>query len=136
MQRWPVESSQIASVGYDPAKQVLEIEFKRGNAVYHYAQVSSEVYEELMAAKSVGKFFNAEIRDKFLYHRLEPEVTIPTCQHEGCTTETNLSGVFCVYHAAQPENAVREAEARKASGPQEDESTPRTAHPDSGFSEA
>ena len=104
MQRWPVESSQIASVGYDSAKQVLEIEFKRGNTVYHYAQVPPEVHEELMAAKSIGKFFNAEIRDKFPFHKLEEA------------------------HASD------EAQADEESG-EEEGIAPRTAHPDSGFSE-
>jgi len=38
MKRQPVESSNLASVGYDAARQILEIEFNHGG-IYQYYDV-------------------------------------------------------------------------------------------------
>lgn len=61
MKRVPVQSSNIASVGYDPASSTLEIEFHSGG-VYQYSGVSSEVYEGLMNASSKGSYFHHNIK--------------------------------------------------------------------------
>jgi hypothetical protein len=71
MQRTPVKSSQIASVGYDPEKQVLEIEFRHGGTIYHYFEVPPEKHAALMAADSIGKHFHGHIRTQHPYHKLE-----------------------------------------------------------------
>src|SRR5690606_37210664 len=55
-QRIPVVSSNIASVGYDAKKKLLEIEFHHG-AVYQYFDVPENVYEELMGSTSLGAYF-------------------------------------------------------------------------------
>lgn len=57
----PVESSNIAAVGYDTRDSTLKIEFKNGG-LYHYPNVPIAVYEELMAAPSLGKYFHLYIR--------------------------------------------------------------------------
>ena len=49
MQRKALRSSSIHSVGYDPATQVLEIEFRSGG-IYQYFGVPAEVYQALMKA--------------------------------------------------------------------------------------
>ena len=64
MKRTRVTSSAVASVGYDPARQVLEIEFRSGN-VYQYFSVPPEVHDALMRAPSKGRFVNASIRDAY-----------------------------------------------------------------------
>lgn len=71
MNRVPVQSSQIASIGYDPAESVLEIEFRaRGkgppkpNAIYQYASVPPDTHAALLSAESVGKAFGELIRSK------------------------------------------------------------------------
>ncbi len=64
MDREPVSSSNILSVGYDPASETLEIEFKT-TGVYQYLNVPQFMWERLMAAESLGKFFNAEIKNAF-----------------------------------------------------------------------
>lgn len=51
------------SVGYDPEKQVLEVEFTSG--VYQYSGVPQETADALMAAPSVGKYFHANIRNNY-----------------------------------------------------------------------
>jgi hypothetical protein len=63
MDRLPVESSSLLSVGYDPATETLEIEFKGG--VYQYYNVPQVTYDGLMQAPSVGKYFYAFIRHDF-----------------------------------------------------------------------
>lgn len=54
-------SSNIASVGYDPATEALEVEFKNGG-VFTYAGVKPDTHRKLLAAKSVGGFFHQHIR--------------------------------------------------------------------------
>lgn len=69
MERTPVTSTDILSVGYDPDKEVLEIEFIRG-AVYQYFGVPIGVYEGIMAADSKGKFFHANIKNTYGFGKL------------------------------------------------------------------
>ena len=64
MEREPVTSSNIASIGYEPDSETLEIEFKT-SAIYQYFNVPLFVHERLMAANSVGIFFNAEIKNAY-----------------------------------------------------------------------
>lgn len=66
MERQPVQSSNLAAVGYDAESRTLEIEFIHGG-VYQYSDVPQSVYDDLMSAPSHGKFFHAHIRDKYSY---------------------------------------------------------------------
>lgn len=69
MERIPVASSNLLSVGYDPASETLEVEF-RNQGVYQYYNVPQVVHEQLMQAPSIGSFFNANIRYAYAYQRL------------------------------------------------------------------
>lgn len=62
MQR--VESSNVWAVGYDAEFARLFVEFTTG-ATYRYDGVEKDVYESLMAAESVGKFLNANIKERY-----------------------------------------------------------------------
>jgi hypothetical protein len=64
-----VESEYLRSVGYDSSNQILEIEFQKGE-IYHYKDVPATVYAGLMTAPSHGKYFNANIKDIYHYHRI------------------------------------------------------------------
>jgi KTSC domain len=64
MDRQPVSSSNIASVGYDPGSETLEVEFLNGR-VYQYYNVPQFMHERMMEAPSVGKFFNGEIKNAY-----------------------------------------------------------------------
>lgn len=66
MQRTPVDSTTMRSVGYDAGSRILEIEFASGT-VYQYLGVPEEKYERLLAAESKGRYFNSEIRDSYPY---------------------------------------------------------------------
>ena len=69
MQRELVESSTLASVGYDETLSLLELEFRSGD-LYQYFGPPSRIHHELMTADSKGRFFNQNIRDCFPYVRL------------------------------------------------------------------
>jgi hypothetical protein len=65
MTRLPVSSSNLAAVGYDPSTEVLEVEFIKNSSVYRYFGVPRHIYESLLAAPSIGQFFNAYIKDRY-----------------------------------------------------------------------
>jgi hypothetical protein len=67
MERQPVASSLIRSVGYDLLGSVLEIEMIEPNRLYTYYDVPFSVYEGLIEAPSKGHYFNEFIRDDFAY---------------------------------------------------------------------
>ena len=69
MEREPVTSSNIRSVGYDPETSTLEVEFNSGT-VYQYAGVPQHEYDGLMSGGSVGTYFNAHIKNSFPYTKL------------------------------------------------------------------
>ena len=64
MHRDAVASSSLRSVGYDPRRQVLEVEFASGRR-YRYLDVPPHVHEALRAAPSLGRHFNEFIRDRY-----------------------------------------------------------------------
>ncbi len=65
----PVSSSNIARIGYHSVSMTLEIEFLTGS-IYQYFDVPETVHQELMAASSHGKFFNANIKGVYRYAKL------------------------------------------------------------------
>jgi len=72
MNRVAVTSSNIVSVGYDQATQVLEVEFRSGG-IYRYTGVTQEQHQELMAAPSIGSHYHAHIKNKFPAEKVEQE---------------------------------------------------------------
>ena len=69
MKRQSVESSNLASVGYDKENQILEVQFNHGG-VYQYFEVPKNVYEALMNAGSHGKYFVHNIMDDYEYQKM------------------------------------------------------------------
>lgn len=69
MYREPVSSRVIASLGYENDTETLEVEFHSG-AVYRYRGVPEEEYERLIAAPSIGAYFNEHIRDAHQCERM------------------------------------------------------------------
>ena len=69
MNRIPVNSSNLVSVGYDPDALTLEVEFKN-NSVYQYFDVPEVENQQLMQASSKGTYFNANIRDRYRYTKI------------------------------------------------------------------
>ena len=69
MNRTPVSSSNVSSIGYDPSTLTLEVEFTNGS-IYQYFDVQEMVYQEFMRASSKGKFLHANIKNHYRYTRL------------------------------------------------------------------
>ena len=67
MNRRPVTSSNIASIGWDEG--VLEVEYRSGH-LYEYADVPEGVYQAALGASSVGKFVASEVQGNFQSKRL------------------------------------------------------------------
>lgn len=65
----PVKSSQISEIGYNPAYSILRVQFKN-KSIYEYNDVPNEIYEALENAVSVGKFFSANIKGVYAFHRV------------------------------------------------------------------
>jgi len=62
MERESVSSSLVASVGYDPDDEILEVELENGR-VYQYMEVPESTYQKFLAADSLGRYFNRYIRE-------------------------------------------------------------------------
>lgn len=69
MNRTPVSSSNIRSIGYDPASAILEVEFTSGD-VYQYFDVSENLYQQFFNASSHGQFLNDHIRYNYRYQKV------------------------------------------------------------------
>jgi len=66
MERKPVSSTNVASVGYDRQTMTLEVEFTTGS-IYQYFDVPEQVYQELLNAASVGQFLNQQVKHSYRY---------------------------------------------------------------------
>jgi hypothetical protein len=64
LERLPVKSCILRSVGYDAAQKNMEIEFCSG-LVFQYSGVPSKVYADLMSSGAVGKYFSEKVRSRF-----------------------------------------------------------------------
>jgi hypothetical protein len=69
MIRQRVASSNLRSVGYDPASRTLEIEFN-SDAIYQYDGVPADVHGGLMHASSHGSYFHQNIKDRYPHRRI------------------------------------------------------------------
>ena len=67
--RLAVESSSIASVGYNARQQILDVQFHSG-AVYRYRSVPKEVHAQFLKAPSKGRYFSAQVRGKYPFKKL------------------------------------------------------------------
>src|SRR5579863_1784852 len=71
MQRVPIESSSIASIGYAPQERVLELELRQSGEVYQYFGGPAEEYTAFLAADSKGTYVNQQLKSRgYRYQRL------------------------------------------------------------------
>lgn len=69
MERQPVSSSNVSSVGYDKTHRILEIEFRSGST-YQYRAVHSNTARGLLAASSKGKYVWKNVRGKYSFSKV------------------------------------------------------------------
>lgn len=59
----PVRSSALRAVGY--RSNALLIQFHSSETIYSFPRVPYSVFEELLAARSKGTYYNEHIRGKY-----------------------------------------------------------------------
>ena len=64
-----LSSSCLSDVGYDYQAKTLVLEFHHGG-VYRYDGVPPFIYEGLLRAPSVGKYFQRHIRSEYVGERM------------------------------------------------------------------
>ena len=69
MNRIPVSSTNISSIGYDPQSATLEVEFTTGN-VYQYFNVPEHLHQQFLNSSSRGQFLNEHIRYNYRYQKV------------------------------------------------------------------
>jgi KTSC domain len=69
VQRTPVTSTNVAEIGYDDSRRILEVLFKNGT-LYQYFDVPPQEYQALLQAGSLGQYLNANIKGRFRYARV------------------------------------------------------------------
>lgn len=69
MNRQPVQSSNLRTVGYDSDTHILEIEFHHGG-VYQYFDVPEDIFQGLLSASSKGKYHHRFIKKAYRYARV------------------------------------------------------------------
>jgi KTSC domain len=67
--RITVESRTVATAGYDDRSSTMELEFVDGG-VYRYFAVPRSVFDALLAADSIGRFFHDHIRGVYPFRRI------------------------------------------------------------------
>jgi hypothetical protein len=69
MERYNVASSNVRSIGYDPASGTLEVEFVVGT-IYQYYGVPQNIYDLLMHEASKGRFLNTYVKNQYPFSRV------------------------------------------------------------------
>ena len=69
MKRIKVESSNIVSVGYDVADQILEVEFYKGT-IYQYFNVPWDKVLKMIFGESIGSYFMKNIAKVYKFEKV------------------------------------------------------------------
>lgn len=65
-----VDSEAISDIAYDADRAKLFVRFNDGDR-YVYVGVPGEVHRSFVDAKSKGRFFAYEIRDRYPYNKID-----------------------------------------------------------------
>jgi len=63
-----VTSSNIADILYNEDTNELAVEFLNGS-IYVYQDVPEHIFTEFLEAESHGKYFYANVRDRFIFRK-------------------------------------------------------------------
>ena len=64
-------STSIARTEYDAARKVLSVWFVASGKRYDYEGVPQDIVSRFRSAFSKGRFFNADIRDRYRYRHVK-----------------------------------------------------------------
>jgi lysyl-tRNA synthetase class 2 len=73
VERQPLASSLIRTVGYDPAARILEMELFDGDRTVQFFDVPESTYAELVSAHSPGTYYTDSIHDVFRSRDVTPD---------------------------------------------------------------
>lgn len=68
IQMHTTRSSMISQYGYNQAEKQLTLVFTKGGT-YIYKDVPKSVFDDLAEAESIGKYFLANIKDKYEFEK-------------------------------------------------------------------
>ncbi|MFD0765659.1 KTSC domain-containing protein [Mucilaginibacter lutimaris] len=71
MRRRKVQSTALQSIGYDPDKHILELEFRDNGGVWQYFNVKPAAYKKFVNSESLGNFFVTRIKGKYPEEKVE-----------------------------------------------------------------
>jgi hypothetical protein len=60
-----VSSSTIEAIGFDTDTSELHVRFIKSGKTYVYGGVSESIYQDMLAAPSIGTFFAQNVRNVF-----------------------------------------------------------------------
>lgn len=69
MQRTPVSSSNLSSVGYDAQSATLEVAFHNGG-IYQYYGVPASTHAGLLGASSHGSYLAHHVKGRYRYRKV------------------------------------------------------------------
>jgi hypothetical protein len=69
-------SAVIAAYDYNPQKEILTVRYYSGK-VYEYLGVPEKVYKEMRATMVKGIWFNRNIKGKYPYKEMRPQISLP-----------------------------------------------------------
>jgi hypothetical protein len=64
-----VVSTEIEWIGYEPKRDMLQVEFIEGK-IYQYDRVPSAVYQDFLGADSYGRYFELNIKNRYPSRRV------------------------------------------------------------------
>ena len=67
----PVDSSNVAALGYDEPNQELLVRFTNGALYRYFPGVPRSTYESLLSADNVGRALNSLVKSSYSYSRIE-----------------------------------------------------------------
>ena len=76
MRRAHVKSASLHSVGYDPRRHLLEVEFRQGR-IYRYFEVPPAAHRDLLNARSIGAYFNRHVKPAYRCRRVRTKSRDP-----------------------------------------------------------
>lgn len=81
MRMIPVESTNIAAIGYDQAQRELRVDFIGGSS-YTHINVPPDIFAAFMSAESYGRHYNANIKVHFPHRRTDQMPARPSARPE------------------------------------------------------
>ena len=69
MEMVSVDSNNVRAVGFDDAPNTLQVKFLNGS-LYQYFDVPRHVFDELLAAGSVGSYLHRTVKGVYRYSQV------------------------------------------------------------------